>query len=220
MPHYTTLQKACKRLVAARLAERLPDETVRRFMGRRRRVPLAAMDSSGFDCGHAGRYYVRRRAEGQGKDEKPSQNTRCKRSAKLEVVVDCEARLILSAIPGRGPRPDTDRLVPLLDSARKRVKITTALADAGFDSEPKHEHAREKPGVRSVTPAETGRPSEKPPAGKYRRLTRRRLTENAGFLYCKSGQRWQVETVCSMINAGWATPWPASPAGAGAATRD
>lgn len=199
VPHFTTLQKACKRLLAARFAERLMDETVRRFMGRQRRVPLAAMDSSGFDCGHASRYYVRRRAKGQSKDEKPSQESRYKRFAKLEVVVDCETHLILSGIPGRGPRPDTDRLVPLLDSALERVKITTALADAGYDSEPNHRHAREKRGVRSVMPAKIGRPTEKPPTGKYRRLMRQRLTEHAGFLYCKFGQRWQVETVYSML---------------------
>jgi hypothetical protein len=199
VPHYTTLQKACRRLLISRHAGRLLDETVRRFMGRRRRVPLAAFDSSGFDCGHASRYYVNRRAKGQAKDEKPSQNTKYKRFAKLEVVVDCQTHLILAAIPGRGPRPDSDRLVPLLDAALDRVRIVTALGDAGYDSEPNHVYAREKRGVRSVIPATTGRPTEKPPTGKYRRLMRRNLTEWTGFLYCKFGHRWQVETVISMI---------------------
>jgi hypothetical protein len=35
--------------------------TVRRFFGRRRRSRCVALDSSGFDCGHASRYFIRRR---------------------------------------------------------------------------------------------------------------------------------------------------------------
>jgi len=98
----------------------------------RRRVPLAALDSSGFDCGHASRYYVNRRAKGQAKDEKTHRKTRStKRFAKLEVVVDCQTHLILAAIPGPpGPRSPT-----ATGSCRSwtppwnRVRIVTALGD-------------------------------------------------------------------------------------------
>jgi hypothetical protein len=56
------------------------------------------------------------------------------------------------------------RIVPTLP------RITTALADAGYDSEANHRYAREQRGVRSIIPAEIGRPSSKPPTGRYRSL--------------------------------------------------
>ena len=199
VPHFTTLQKACARLLAKAPANRLLDATVRRFMRRRTRVRRAALDSSGFDCGHASRYYVRRKAKG---GRSAQRRTTYKRFGKLELAVDCATHLILAAIPGRGPRPDTDRFVPLLDGALARADIDTSLADAGYDSEANHRYARESRGVRSVIPAEIGRPSrdpDRPPAGRWRRLMRRKLTRWLGKFYCDYGQRWQAETVFSMI---------------------
>jgi hypothetical protein len=148
-PHYTTLQKASKRLLRLPHVQRLLDASVSRFMGRRRTVAEAAVDSSGFDAGHASRYYVRRRAKGQSKSEKPRQNTRYKRFAKLGVVIDTSSHLILAAEAGRGPRPDVDRFAPLVEQALSRVRLGKILADAGYDSEPNHRHAREHLGVRS-----------------------------------------------------------------------
>lgn len=210
VPHWTTLQKADRRLMTLRNARALLTATVRKARRRLRgpiRAPLAAADSSGFQCGHASSYYVRRRAKGQAAGEKaagkaagkPAQETRYKRFGKLEAVIDCADHLILAALAGRGPRPDADRLVPLLDEALTRVTIGALLADAGYDSEANHVYARETRGVRSVIPAEIGRPSPNPPSGKYRRLMKRNLTPHAGFLYCRYGQRWQVETVFSML---------------------
>ena len=46
----------------------------------------------------------------------------------------------------------------------------------------------------SVIPAAWGRPSAKPPAGRYRRRMKRRLHQG----YCAYGQRWQVEAAFSM----------------------
>lgn len=191
VPHYTTLQKALGRLLKLPRAGRLLSETVRRFLGRRRRVCLAAFDSTGLQCGHASSYYVRRRARGK----KSWQETTYRRFGKLEAAVACDSHLIIGAIPRRGPAVDTDRFVPLLENALRRVKLVTALADAGFDSEPNHRYAREQRGVRSVIPAKIGRPTAKPPTGRYRRLMKRRLHKG----YCRYGQRWQVETVFSMI---------------------
>jgi Transposase DDE domain len=216
VPHYTTLQKASERLLAQQQgADALLSATVERFMkrcqrrrrrrrqrrrrGRRARVRRAAMDSSGLDCGHASRYYVARRAKGQKRSEKPAQQTTYKRYAKLEAVFDCDTHLILAAFGTTGPRPDTDRFVPLLEAALTRVDIATVLADAGYDSEPNHVHARERRGVRSVMPAEVGRPSESPPTGRWRRLMKQNLTAWSGFLYCSYGQRWQAECGISMI---------------------
>ena len=58
VPHYTTLQKASRRLLAADKARRLLDVTVRQQMGRRQRVRSAAIDSTGLQCGTASAYFV------------------------------------------------------------------------------------------------------------------------------------------------------------------
>ena len=186
VPHFTTLQKAAGRLLGQPQVDRLLRATVRQARPRRRRIRRAALDSTGLDCGRASPYFVRRRSRGPGKE---LQTVSYGRFAKLEVAVDCDTHLILAARAGRGPRPDTDRLVPLLDAALKVAPVGAVLADAGYDSEPNHRHAREVCGVRSYVPASIGRPSARPPAGRYRRLMRRRLTKDFGGY----GQRWQAE---------------------------
>ncbi len=191
VPHYTTFQKASTRLLARRRVRRLLDFTVRRVLGRRQRVKRAALDSTGFEAGHTSHSYAKRRTKGATAKEK----VRYSRYAKLEAAFDCATPVVLGAIPRQGPAVDTDRFVPLLAEALRRVQITTALADAGFDSEPNHRYARDERGVRSVIPAEIGRPSTKPPSGRYRRLMKQRLDKD----YCKYGQRWQAETGFSMI---------------------
>lgn len=191
VPHFTTLQKACGRLLTLGRAQRLLTLTIRRFLGHRRRVKLAAFDSTGLECGRRSHYYVRRRSKGDSKRQK----TRYSRYAKLEAAFECRTHLVIAAIPRRGPAVDTDRFVPLLDEALRRVKLVTALADAGYDSEGNHRYAREKRRVRSVIPAKIGRPTRKLPTGRYRRLMKRRLNKH----YCRYGQRWQAETGFSMI---------------------
>jgi hypothetical protein len=200
-PHWTTLHKAAKRLLRLPSVRQLLDSSVARFMGRRRNVATAAVDSSGFDAGHASRYYVRRRAKGQHKWEKPRQMTRYKRFAKLGVVADCDTHLVLAAEAGRGPRPDVDRFVPLMEQALSRVRIHKSLADAGYDSEPNHRHARIVRGVRSYMPATHGRPRKdgKPPSGRWRHLMARTLGTWIGRFAAGYGKRWQVETVMSML---------------------
>jgi hypothetical protein len=56
IPHFTTLQKASRRRLRQPRARRLFRAKLRRFLRRRRRVPRAALDSTGSDCGHASRY--------------------------------------------------------------------------------------------------------------------------------------------------------------------
>jgi Transposase DDE domain len=67
------------------------------------------------------------------------------------------------------------------------------VADASYDSEDAHVYARRELHIRSIIPSTIGRPTEKPPTGYYRRLMRRSFDKK------KYGQRWQVETVNSMI---------------------
>ena len=201
VPHFTTLQKAADHLLRLPQARQLLAVTLHRSRGRRRRhrVRRAAADSSGFDSGHASRYYVQRRAKGQNKSEKPAQKTTYKRFAKLEAIFDCDSHLILAVAGGLGPRPDADRMVPLLEEALVNVSIRDLYCDAGYDSEPNHRHARQKRGVRSIIPAQAGRPSKNPPTGHYRRMMKRRLRTKRSRRRWGYGQRWQAETGFSMI---------------------
>lgn len=191
VPHYTTPQKASRRLLRLPRVRRLFRTTVRRFLKRRRKIARAALDSTGLDCGHASRYYIRRR-NGAAKQW---QTVAYSRYAKLEASFDCRSHLMLAALVGRGPRVDTDRFVPLLDATLANVRVGAALADAGYDSEPNHRHAREECGVRSFIPATAGRPTTKPPTGRYRRQMKQRLDKDYG----RYGQRWQAETGFSMF---------------------
>ena len=197
VPHFTTLQKAAARLLLQPRARRLLHTTVRRFFGRRRRSRRVAFDSSGLDCGHASRYFIRRRAR-QGS---PWQTVAYSRYAKLELAVDCASHVIVGVLASRGPAVDTDRFVPLLDEALAVVRPQRVVADAGYDSEPNHRYARQGHGVLSFMPATAGRPTTKPPTGRYRRQMKRRLNKHYGGY----GQRWQSETAFSMIKRRLAT---------------
>src|SRR5262249_21073 len=97
VPHWPTLHKAAGRLLRRRRVRRLLRGTVRRFLGRRRRVRRAALDSTGFDCGHTSHYYVRRPSKGA----RAQQRVGYRRFAKLEAAFGCGSPLI----PGGTPRP-------------------------------------------------------------------------------------------------------------------
>jgi hypothetical protein len=191
VPHFTTLQKASRRLLKRPVAKKFFRATVHRFLKRRKRVRRAALDSTGLDCGHASRYYIRRRNGTQ----KRWQTVVYSRYAKLEAAFDCQSHLMIGVLASRGPRVDTDRFVPLLEATLANVQTDAALADAGYDSEANHVYARQTRGVRSFIPAKIGRPSSKPPSGRYRRQMRQRLNKRYG----RYGQRWQAESGFSMF---------------------
>jgi Transposase DDE domain len=191
VPHFTTLQKASQRLLRVRRVRRLLNVTIRRHLGRRRRVRRAAFDSTGLDCGHRSSYYVRRR----GATNKRWQRLTYRHFGKLELAIDTVNHVVLAVLTGQGPRPDTNRYVPLLGATRRNVGVDATLTDAGYDSEPNHQYARDQLGVRSFMPATIGRPTAKPPSGRYRRQMKQRLNKDYGHY----GQRWQVECTISMI---------------------
>jgi len=191
VPHYTTFQKAAARLLKSAPARAMFDavleQAVRRGV-RRRRVPLAAVDGTGMESRHVSRYYVKRRAKtGTG-----TQETTYSKYPKAVLVTDCRTHLVLAAVPGRGPASDLVLFKAALKEAVSRARIGTLLADADFDGEWVHEHVRSY-GIRSLIPPERGRPSDKPPAGRWRRRMRQRFDKT------KDGQRWQAEAVNSMI---------------------
>ena len=114
---------------------------------------------------------------------------------KLELVCDCATHFILCAFATLGPMVDLNSWRRLLFCTLRRVGVSTFLADAGFDTESNHRFARDGCGVRSVIPPLHGRPAKDPhtlPAGRWRRLMKR-------YRDYRYGQRWQIETVVSMI---------------------
>jgi Transposase DDE domain len=194
IPHPTTLQKAAARLLKAAPARALFDAVLDRALRakvRKRRVPLAAVDGTGMESRHTSRYYVKRRS----RTGSATQETTYSKYPKVVLVTDCQSHLVLAAVPGRGPGSDLQQFEAALKDAAGRARIGTLLADADYDAEWVHERARETYGIRTIIPPERGRPSEKPPVGRWRRWMRQQFSR----LKAKYGQRWQTETVNSMI---------------------
>jgi hypothetical protein len=191
-PHFTTLQKVADRLLAFRPARRLLDRTIQlaKWQGNLpRKVPLAALDGTGLETRHASSYYVKRRAN----TGKYWQRTTYQRFPKAGILCDCRSHLILAVVPGRGPGPDIAHFRPALDQALSRVRIAAVAADAGYDAEHTHQFARHERGVRSLIPAKIGRQTTKPASGYWRRQMQQRLH------LTRYSQRWQIETVNSML---------------------
>jgi Transposase DDE domain len=195
VPHFTTFQKAAKRLLRTKPAQRLLDETVEMGVVLRRlkkRVALAALDGTGFESHHASSYYVRRREKG-GEFAGKTHALTYRRFPKAGILCDCASHMILAVVPGRGPSPDSPHFRAALDQARRRLRLTALAADAAYDSEASHEYGRDVCGIRTLIPALIGRPTDKPPTGYWRRQMKSRLHTT------RYTQRWQVETVNSML---------------------
>jgi hypothetical protein len=193
VPHFSTFQKAADRLLVARHAQRLLDETVRaaqRVGLVKKKVALAALDGTGFETRHISAYFVKRR-ERAGKTG--YQTTTYTRYPYANIVCACRSHFVLAIVTGRGPGPDDPYFQPALRQTAARVRVDALLADAGFDSERAHLLARDEYGVRAIIPATRGRPTNKPLRGYWRNRMKQRFPKLA------YGQRWQIETVHSMI---------------------
>jgi transposase len=191
-PHWTTLQKAAQRLSGKKTLDRLMHGIIRLAVGAKvmkKSVALAAIDSTGFESHHVSAYFVHRRAKGGN----GVQATTYKRVPKLGIVADTKGYLALSGIPSYGPSPDILHWKEAIIEAQKHAAIKILVADAGYDGEGAHRFAREERGIRTIIPNRVGRPTTKLPSGKYRRIMATRFNKK---LY---GQRWQVETINSVI---------------------
>ena len=189
VPHYTTIQKAAQRLLLLASVQKLLDRTVQLQLHGRKRIPIAAIDSSGLEATSASAYFAKRRAT----VDSPWKKVVYHHYPKLAVVADANEHFVLAFHAGKGPRPDVDEFADLMRAAAQRVAIRTVVADAGYDSEANHRTAREQLNMRSVIPAKHGRPTHKPANGRYRRLMQKRFDRKT---YRK---RSQIETVMSMI---------------------
>ena len=186
VPHgFTTLHKACRRLLRLPVCNQLLDETIavaKRTPLLQSPVKVAAIDSSGFEAHQASNYFVRRRAP-YGKQTGKWQETTYRRFPKLGVVCDCRSHLILAAVPERGPKPDDGHWSRAMAEARRRVRMKLLLCDAGLrrrvDSLWGLRGWRFRP--RTIIPPTRGRPTKKLPRQYYRRqvarLFKRRVSE-------------------------------------------
>jgi transposase len=193
VPHFTTFHKAAQRLLLAPPARKIFNAVLERALRdgvRKHGVPLAAVDGTGLESRHTSRYYVKRRAKTGDHD----QITTYARYPKVVFIVDCASHMILSAVPGRGPCSDLVQFRSALEQAVSRARIGTLTADADFDAEWVHCTVRSH-GIRTIIPATRGRPTNKQPTGRWRR----RMKQRFGQYKKKYGQRWQVETVNSMV---------------------
>lgn len=191
IPHYTTLQKAAHRLTQKKTLDKLMSGIIALAIGQKimkRTVALSAIDSTGFESHHVSSYFVRR----CGRESHPYQTTTYSRFPKVGIVIDCRSYMVLSGTPSLGPSPDIIHFKVAINEALKRVALKILTADAGYDAEHSHVFAREL-GIRSIIPNRVGRPTKKLPSGKYRKIMATRFNK---VLY---GQRWQIETINSVI---------------------
>ncbi|RPJ31934.1 MAG: IS4/IS5 family transposase [Planctomycetaceae bacterium] len=193
VPHFTTLWAASKRLLAKPKADALLNGVLRRCRKARilgKRTPLAAIDSTGLESRHVSVYYTKRTKTQKGHYKS--------RYPKLSVVGDTANHLILGGGIDRGPKPDLTEARPTVRETVSHQPLGALLGDAGFEAEGFHVFCRDELNIRSIIPTrDRGRPradgQPRPVRGRYRRLMKSHFPT---VLY---GQRWQAETIFSML---------------------
>jgi hypothetical protein len=213
-PDHNTLWRAFESLLATRRCNRMLDVLAELFAKAKlltlRRRPLA-IDSTCFERRHRSGHYDRRcrrmalkplddaaKHPGKwGKTVNEARSRSLRRMPKLAIAVDSGCHLILSAKVRIGNGSDAPDFDDLLFHAWRRATVAVVVADAGYDSEANHRIARQDMGVRSIIPPGIGRPTSKPPTGRWRRHMVRRFARKADQK--QYGQRAQSETTHSMI---------------------
>lgn len=201
-PDHNTLWRAFHVIKLGRRSNKMLDVLAGWFEIARVLGKTLAIDSTLYDTHHRSRHYEQRcrhRASSTKNTADSRRSASARRTPKLAVGVDVRSHVILSARPRIGMSADYRDFGPLLTDAcgRRRRRIGTVLADAGYDSESNHRIAREDLSVRSLIMTGSGRPTAKAPSARYRRLMHRQLRgsqRNKPY-----GQRAQAETVMSMM---------------------
>lgn len=143
------------------------------------RSAQAAIDSTGYESGHASVYYSRRSGRRQ------------RHFPKVSGVCDARSHLFIYVVTCRGPSPDDWDFPEAVRGAFANQPFKVLLADAGYDAEHHHALVREELGARTIIPPTRGRPGRKPLRGRYRRMMARRFPRRT------YGQRWQIESAFS-----------------------
>jgi hypothetical protein len=211
-PDHNTLWRAFNGLIKTGLINSMLDQQIEWAIERRLikgRIKPVALDSSMFESHHVSRHFEARQRQSARHSRKKQRKTGGKSAGdrrrsrvirslpKLSLAVDIGSHLIVAARATTGGGGDQRFFEPLLLDAWRRTNAKAAVADAGYDSEPNHCIARQDMGIRSIIPPKAGRRTEKPPVDRHRRNMHHRFARGADkAMY---GQRWQVETVNSMI---------------------
>jgi len=193
LPHFTTIQKASREILKKKKIKKILKEMIKLAEESgilNEKQNLSAMDSTGLEAGHTSRYFIKRREKGE---KNLYQRTTYKRFPKLALVCNTISHFVITALGMKGPSPDVVHYKKLALEMNELHSTNILLADAGYDAEESHRYAREELGIHSIIPPRIGRPTKKLPAGKYRR----EMAEH--FDTDTYGQRWQVETVMSML---------------------
>lgn len=189
VPHYTTFHKASLRLLSQKNTNSMLKEIIENIKPEQKVIGLAALDATGLQSGHISPHYYNIR-------QKAFKNHKCTRFThwpKMAAIVDVTNHVILAVYPTRGPGRDAGHFRDIIELLPDHIAIEHLLADAGYDSEVNHVYSREEKNMKTTMPPTVGRKTDNPPKGKYRR----EMKEN--FDSENYGQRWQVETVFSMI---------------------
>jgi hypothetical protein len=217
-PDHNTLWRAFDSILSGRRVDRMLDLQAEAFsragLLRLSHKPLA-LDSTCFEQRHRSAHYDRRCGQMRGeaatavaakRPQKPGQwaasanaarRRRLAATPKLSVAVASGCHLILAAVVRTGNRSDAPDFDELLFRAWKRAGVRVVVADAGYDSESNHRIARHDMGVRSIIPPGVGRPTGKPPTGRWRRHMAKRFARKADQKHY--AERAQSETVHSMV---------------------
>lgn len=190
VPDYTTLHKAAQKFGKADIMRKLFLSIIEMaaLAGLLIAPVQAAIDGTGFEARHVSRYFVERREKYHGNLHATTYAT----FPKVGIVVDCATHLILSAVPAKGPAPDIKHFGKALREALKASSIHTLLGDKGYDSEVAHRLARDQYGISTWIPSRMGRLTPVIP-------TFHRYLMATAFAGEEYGQRWQAETVNSMV---------------------
>lgn len=199
VPDHNTLRNAFAVLTTGEKTNAMMDRMAKRFdeLGwlNLHEKPLC-IDSTHFEKHVVSRHFEKRRNKGLSKkttEEKLSEAVRSLPKLALGVAASCHAILSLWTTTGMGC--DSTHLWPVTADAVRRVEVKTVVADAGYDGE-KCLEILHRMGVRPVVPplrhAIVGGPQTPLRAQMWRDF-------QSGAVASIYGQRWQVETVNSML---------------------
>jgi len=193
VPHFTTLQKTSRQLFAKKNIRKLTHSILKLANQKKMintRVLLAALDGTGFESHHVSRYFVQRRSRTV---KERYETSYYQRFPKAGIICDTSNHLVLAGIPEQGPKFDRTHYQKAIVEAKNQIPIKFLAADAGYDGERNHVFAREYLNIKTIIPPLGGRRTTKLPVGKYRRLMA------INFNHKLYRQRWQIETVNSML---------------------
>ncbi len=139
VPHFTTLQKFLSRVktLYLRLTFR---KTVNLFYTSDEKIPITAIESSGFTSEYCSHYF----SERTGKIRK--------HFLKTSISVDTEQQVITGFVASNSRVHDTRHAVKLLRQCHKIRKSDCYVMDKGYDSEAIHRLIREDLHANSVIP--------------------------------------------------------------------